>query len=233
MNTNEHKDMFKLATQLKPYAFRKLHKFNSIPICVYLCLFVVVCPGLLVGCASDFVTDPTRPRPTRAVQSPIDLASPNSEAIGPPSDVVPVVVVQFPNTKDEQPVVRTIFDPQGAHLPAPALTSVTPIPASPTTQPAQQSIQPSAPPLPPQRCPHMSSNSKKRKTSSPSPPIPTATSISPSPAPAASAACCSNAPATPGPPRSTSRCNTVTKNHSQCWKDSPPPKPPTILAASR
>jgi hypothetical protein len=65
---------------------------------------------LPAGCASDFETDPTRPRPTRAVQSPIDFASPNSEVLGNPIGAIPLVTVDLPNTKEEKAQVHTIAD---------------------------------------------------------------------------------------------------------------------------
>jgi hypothetical protein len=63
----------------------------------------------LVSC-DEFLAEPTR-RATRSVQSPIDNASASGEIMGPSSDAVPLVSVNFGNKRDEPPTVTTILDP--------------------------------------------------------------------------------------------------------------------------
>jgi hypothetical protein len=75
-------------------------------------LMVVVAGGVaMAACEGDFVTDPTRPRPTRALQNPYDRSSGNNEVMVQPTGAVPLVAVDFANNKDEQPKVTTILDP--------------------------------------------------------------------------------------------------------------------------
>jgi hypothetical protein len=62
------------------------------------------------GCASDFVADPSRPRPTRAVQDPMETNSPASEARAGTSQGVPIVNVDLPNKEGQTPQVRTVAD---------------------------------------------------------------------------------------------------------------------------
>jgi hypothetical protein len=66
---------------------------------------------LLAGCEGDFRTDPTRPRPTRALQNPYDHSSANNEVMVAPTGAIPLVAVDFANNKDEKPRVTTILDP--------------------------------------------------------------------------------------------------------------------------
>jgi hypothetical protein len=65
---------------------------------------------LLTACESDFVTDPSRPRPTRAVQSPVERNSATSEVLGGGAAAVPIMSVDLPNNKDEHAQVHTIGD---------------------------------------------------------------------------------------------------------------------------
>ncbi len=65
---------------------------------------------LLVGCESEFASDPTRPMPTRAVESPQDVSSPNHEIMVQNPGTVPLVSVTLPNRPGENPQVRTIAD---------------------------------------------------------------------------------------------------------------------------
>jgi len=89
--------------------------------------------ALFTGCESDFVTDPTRPRPTRALEDPFARGSANSEVMGGPTGAVPLVTVEMPRTKEEPPVVRTI-----AGELASASRSPTSRPAGAVTRPATQ-----------------------------------------------------------------------------------------------
>ncbi len=65
---------------------------------------------VLAGCESDFVSDSSRPRPTRAVQSPVERNSAAAEVLGGGATSVPLVSVDLPNTKDEHAQVHTIGD---------------------------------------------------------------------------------------------------------------------------
>ena len=80
---------------------------------VHPCASVAVL-ALLTGCASDFITDPTRPRPTRALESPVSMGGANNEVMGGPVGSVPFMTVEIPNNKDESPVVYTIAQPVSA-----------------------------------------------------------------------------------------------------------------------
>ena len=75
---------------------------------------MVLCGGVMLavgGCASDFVSDPNRARPTRAVESPGERNSASGEMAN-LADMsgVPLVEVGVPNHSGETPVVRTIAD---------------------------------------------------------------------------------------------------------------------------
>ena len=72
--------------------------------------FLAILTLALAGCESDFVSDPTRPRPTRAVESPNLTNSGNSEAMGSPTGAVPLLTVELPNTKNDPYVVHSITD---------------------------------------------------------------------------------------------------------------------------
>jgi hypothetical protein len=65
---------------------------------------------MLSACESDFVADPNRPRPTRAVQTPVERNSAEAEVLGGGATGVPLMSVDLPNKKDEQPQVHTITD---------------------------------------------------------------------------------------------------------------------------
>src|SRR5690348_7369518 len=77
----------------------------------------------IAGCESDFLSSPLRSRPTRAVESPVEQNSASGEIRNSDATGVPLLKIEFPNTKDEQPKVYTIGD---------ALTG------KPTIQPATQ-----------------------------------------------------------------------------------------------
>ena len=83
------------------------HAKRNIFICANLCTFVASLS--LPGC-EEFAENPNHPRPTRAVQSPVGLSSPNSEVMGRPQGAVPLVTVDLPNKKDDPVVVHTIAD---------------------------------------------------------------------------------------------------------------------------
>ncbi len=87
----------------------------------------------LFGCASDFVADPSRPRPTRAVQDPMETNSPASEARAGTSQGVPIVNVDLPNKEDQSPQVRTVADNIHDTLNPPASSAT---PTGPTTVPS-------------------------------------------------------------------------------------------------
>jgi hypothetical protein len=86
-----------------------------------------------VGCASDFVTDPNRPRPTRAVQDPNEGNSGGSEARAGDSNGVPLVSVGLPNKPGESPKVRTIVDNVNDTVNPPAATGTTGTSSTPAT----------------------------------------------------------------------------------------------------
>jgi hypothetical protein len=73
-------------------------------------VFAAASVSVFSGCASDFVADPNRPRPTRAVQDPNDGNSGGSEARQGSAAGVPLVSVGLPNKPGESPKVRTIVD---------------------------------------------------------------------------------------------------------------------------
>jgi hypothetical protein len=79
----------------------------------------------LSGCASDFIADPNRPRPTRAVQDPNDGTSGGSEARQGAADGVPLVSVGLPNKSGDSPKVRTIVDNVNDTLNPPTPTRTT------------------------------------------------------------------------------------------------------------
>ena len=64
----------------------------------------------LAACESDFTPNPNRPRPTRALEDPFARGSANSEVMAGPTTVLPLLTVELPNTKEEEPKVRTIAD---------------------------------------------------------------------------------------------------------------------------
>ncbi len=69
---------------------------------------------LLVGfaaCASEFAEDPTRPRPTRAVQSNVERNSGAGEVQGPVGEAMPIFSVEYAGKKGTPPTVKTIADP--------------------------------------------------------------------------------------------------------------------------
>jgi hypothetical protein len=72
----------------------------------------------LAACESDFVANPSRPRPTRAVQSPVESNSATSEVLGGGATAVPIMSVDLPNNKDEHAQVHTIGDVFGNGNPA-------------------------------------------------------------------------------------------------------------------
>jgi hypothetical protein len=86
---------------------------------------------VMAGCASFFnpVRNNGEPRLVRAVESPHDLASPFTEAAGPPVPVVALARVDLPNRAGEPTRVQTIVEP----LFAPPTPTMQPPP--PTTQP--------------------------------------------------------------------------------------------------
>ncbi len=94
-------------------------------------VFVVASLALLSACESDFVTDPDRPRPARALESPYGMSDPNHEVMVSPSGATPLLTIDIPNNKNEQPVVHTIAD-----------TFTTPRPAA--SQPAASQSAPAA-----------------------------------------------------------------------------------------
>ena len=76
----------------------------------FLILTLALGAGTLAACESEFASDPTRPRATRAVQSPVDQGTSIGEIMGSTSDAVPLLRVDTANKKDEPPHVYTIID---------------------------------------------------------------------------------------------------------------------------
>jgi hypothetical protein len=83
---------------------------------------------LLVACESEFATDPSRPRPTRAVASPTEYNSSEGEVLNPQPNTLPLVQVDLSNTKNESPKIHTIVDTISE--------SQTPAATQPAAQPA-------------------------------------------------------------------------------------------------
>ncbi len=94
-----------------------------------------------IGCASDFVADPTRPRPTRAVQDPVESNSASAEARAGGATGVPLVTVDLPNKEGQSPKVRTISDAVNDTVNPPAAATAPPS-AIPTTAPSTIHIDP-------------------------------------------------------------------------------------------
>jgi hypothetical protein len=104
---------------------------------IHMHLYAAVAASL-VGCASEFATDPTRPRPTRAVASPTDNFSTNNEYAQADPNTMPLVEVGLPNTREEQPTVRTAVD----NLAASQLPAATAPATGPATLPAPTHVHP-------------------------------------------------------------------------------------------
>lgn len=105
-------------------------------------LLLVTALALMCGCASEFASDPTRPRPTRAVQNPYDRSSSNNDVMTYPTGAVPLLTVDFASNKDEKPRVHSVVDDlrslQGAPAARPTARGATTRPAenASATQPA-------------------------------------------------------------------------------------------------
>jgi|GEM_PF-6646806 len=82
-------------------------RFVNIRVVVTSCL---VLAGL-AACAAEFAEDPTRPRPTRAVQSNVERNSGAGEVQGPVGDALPIFSVEYAGKKGTPPTVKTIADP--------------------------------------------------------------------------------------------------------------------------
>src|SRR6185369_6590127 len=90
-------------------------------------LTLAIAAALLAACDAQPTGDPMASssddalsRPRRAVQSPVGIASPNSEVLGGPQGAIPLVTVDIPNHKDEPTVIHTIGDsltPRSAFAP--------------------------------------------------------------------------------------------------------------------
>jgi hypothetical protein len=98
--------------------------------------------SILTACASDFATDPNRPRPTRAVQDPNDGNSGGSEARAGSADGVPLVSVTLPNKPGESPKVRTIVDNVNDTLNPPTVPPTPATAGTPATPPPTVHIDP-------------------------------------------------------------------------------------------
>jgi hypothetical protein len=87
----------------------------------------------LAACEGDFIADPNRPRPTRAVRSMENRGDALSETMRENPGGLNLFSVDFANKKDEQPTVRTILDPLRE-----ARSSFSPVGrgATPATRPA-------------------------------------------------------------------------------------------------
>ena len=113
-------------------------------------LLCLVCmTAALAGCA-EFEDDPNKPRPMRAVESPVGSASANSELMGPAVSAVPLVTVELPNRRNQEPQVHTIMEPlmalAQAGPAAPATQAATRPATQPATAPASAPAEPLVPP---------------------------------------------------------------------------------------
>jgi hypothetical protein len=96
----------------------------------------------LAGCESDFRSDPTRPRVNRALGPNYETNSALGEMNAGAVTGVPILSVEFPNTKEESAKVRTIADPlTGADRPAATRPAPSQRPSIPPDQPAPAIIQ--------------------------------------------------------------------------------------------
>jgi hypothetical protein len=101
--------------------------------CTFSILMTATTAAVFSGCASDFVSDPNRPRATRAVQDPNDGNSGGSEARQGDSNGVPLVSVGLPNKPGESPKVRTIVDNVNDTFNPPNATGATGTSSTPST----------------------------------------------------------------------------------------------------
>jgi hypothetical protein len=93
---------------------------------------------ILPACEGDFVHDPTRPRPTRALGPNYEQNSAIGEMNNGTATGTPILSVELPNKKDESAKVHTIGDSIGKK---PAETRPAPGPSIPPDQPAPAIIQ--------------------------------------------------------------------------------------------
>jgi hypothetical protein len=73
--------------------------------------FALLATLAFAACEGDFRTDPTRPRPSRALGPAYEHNSALGEMQSGTAVGTPILTVELPNTKEEQPRVRTIADP--------------------------------------------------------------------------------------------------------------------------
>jgi hypothetical protein len=95
---------------------------------------VGVAVAFLSGCEGEFASDPLKPRPSRAVVSPVEQNSASGEMSRGDTTGVPILSVEFPNTKEEKPKIHTITDDL---VPHPATQPAAPATASDETAPRQ------------------------------------------------------------------------------------------------
>jgi hypothetical protein len=94
---------------------------------------------LLPACEGDFVHDPTRPRPTRALGPNYEQNSAVGEMNSGTATGTPILSVDLPNKKEESARVHTIGD--SLNKKKPAATRPAPAPSIPPDQPAPAIIQ--------------------------------------------------------------------------------------------
>jgi hypothetical protein len=98
---------------------------------------IVAAALLLAACDSGFVPD--REHPARAVEDPFARGSANSEVMGGPAGAMPLVTVDMPRTKEEQPKVRTLVDELAGLNPGPTSRPAASQPATkPATKPGEE-----------------------------------------------------------------------------------------------